>query len=94
MKQAIGVVVLAFGSCASPQGSGTKSPTALAPPAKPAVAQTRETAAGPVLADSPAAKAFKAWLEVFNSGDEARLHIHGATQVSEQRRPIQTRRRS
>ncbi len=74
MKQAIGVVALAFGvSCGSPQRSGMKSPAEPAPAAKAPVVQTQEAAAGPVLADSPAAKAFKAWLEVFNSGDEARL---------------------
>lgn len=74
MKQAIGVVVLVVGvCCSSARGSGTKSPAEPALPAKPPVAQTQEPAAGPVLADSPAGKAFKAWLEVFNSGDEARL---------------------
>jgi len=74
MKQAIGVVVLAFGvSCASPQGGGTKSPAEPATPARPRVARTQEAASGPVLADTPAGKVFKAWLEVFNSGDEARM---------------------
>lgn len=74
MKQAIGVVALAFGvSCASPQGGGTKSPTEPAPPAKLPVAQTPKASTDPDLADSPAGKAFKVWLEVFNSGDEAQL---------------------
>ena len=70
----MGVVALVFGvSCASPQGRGTRAPAEPAPLAKPPVVQKQEAAAGPVLADSPAGKAFKAWLEVFNSGDEARL---------------------
>jgi hypothetical protein len=74
MKQAIGVVALAFGvSCVSPQGGGTKSPTEPASTAKLPVAQAPKAATAPDVADSPAGKAFKVWLEVYNSGDEARL---------------------
>jgi hypothetical protein len=73
MKQAMGVVVLALGaSCASPQSSGTEAPTQTGPLVKPLV-HKQEAVAGPVLADTPAGRTFKAWLEVFNSGDEERL---------------------
>lgn len=74
MKHAMGVVALAFGvSCANPQGSATKSSAEPAPPATPPVVQKQEAIAGPVLPDTPAGRTFKAWLDVFNSGDEGRL---------------------
>ena len=74
MKRVIGVAALAFGvSCGSPQGSGTRSQAEPAPHPKPPVAQTQPTATAPVLADTPAGRTFKAWLEAFNSGDEARI---------------------
>lgn len=74
MKRVIGVAALAFGvSCGSSQGSRTRSHAQPAPRPEPPVAQTRPPAAVPVLADTPAGRTFTAWLEAFNSGDEARL---------------------
>lgn len=74
MKRALGVVALAFGvSCGSPKGSGTRAPAEPAPHPKPQVVQAQQAATAAVVADTPAEKTFKAWLEVFNTGDEARL---------------------
>jgi len=42
------------------------------PPAPPA------TPVGPVIPDTPAGKLLRAWLDVFNSGDEARMSAFGA----------------
>jgi hypothetical protein len=54
-----------------------------APPAKPvatpAAPATQPAApAGPAVPDTPAGKTLQAWLDVFNSGDEARMQAFGA----------------
>ena len=46
--------------------------------------QTGDAPAAPVVADAPVAKRFKAWLEVFNSGDEARMRAFAEQHKSPQ----------
>ncbi|HUQ06792.1 MAG TPA: S41 family peptidase [Kofleriaceae bacterium] len=66
------------GSTPPPAGpSAEASAASPAPTTTTPTPTTVDTPAGPIIPDTPAGKAFRAWLEVFNSGDEAALTAFG-----------------
>jgi len=77
MSRSLLVVVLAFGvSCAAKPPA---QPPAAPPPPAP-VQAAPQAPTQPVIPDTPAGTALRAWLDVFNSGDEARMQAYGAQQ--------------
>lgn len=73
MKCTLGFAALILVGCSGP--SKTAEPTR--PPVESAViaptAPPAPTASGPVVPDTPAGKVLLAWLDVFNSGDDASM---------------------
>jgi retinol-binding protein 3 len=83
MNRAIGLVVVAFGmSCAGGGGGPKPSPAPAVSPAPeppdPKLAHMKQVPSAPVLPDTPAGNTLRAWFEVFNGTDDARMDAFAA----------------